>query len=61
MRASVGQLGTEHVDAFDRRFLRKQCGRLRPQRLRNRPVKVSLASVFVGEGIEYAEGGRAQL
>jgi hypothetical protein len=61
VRASAGQLGAEHVDAFDRRRLRQQLGRVRPQRLRDRPVEVSLTASFIGEGIEDAEGGRTEL
>ncbi len=61
VRASAGQLGAEHVDAFDRRRLRQQLGGVRTQRLRDRPVEVSLATGFVEEGIEDAEGGRAEL
>jgi len=43
-----------HVDAFDRRRLRQQLGGVRAQRLRGRPVEVSLATGFVEEGIEDA-------
>src|ERR1700739_2339028 len=57
----AGQLGAEHVDALDRRRLRQQLGSIRPQRLRDRPVEVSLATGFVGESIEDAERGRAKL
>ena len=61
MRASLRQLGAEHVDAFDGRRLRQQVGRIRPQSLGDRTVEVGLAAGFIGEGVEDAEGGRAEL
>jgi hypothetical protein len=56
-----GQLAAEHVEAFDRRCLRQQVGRVRTQRLRDSPVEVSLAAGIVGECIEDAEGEGAEL
>src|SRR5215468_11237422 len=61
VRALLSQLGAEHVDAFNRRCLCQQVRRIRPQRLRDRTVEVGLASGFIGEGIEDAEGGRPEL
>jgi hypothetical protein len=45
--ASLRQLGAEHVDAFNRRSLRQQVGRIRPQRLRDRASEVGLAAGFI--------------
>jgi hypothetical protein len=56
VRTSAGQLGAEHVDAFDRRRLRQQPRGVRAQRLRDRPVEVGLTTGLVSERIEDAEG-----
>src|SRR5882724_3396736 len=61
LQPSAGELGAEHVDAFDRRPLRQKLRGVRAERVCDWPVEMSLATGLVGEGIEDAEGRRADL
>src|SRR5579864_1444043 len=61
MAASLsGKLRAQNFNRFDDRWFGEQFGRLRHERFGDGAVQMSLASAFVGEGIEDTEGRRPQ-